>query len=165
MSILKTWKYFLNCFILLIPIFLWNIIFASSLPKGYGSEIFWKDIPAIVGKSENFLRIIVFVLPVIMSFSLKTKLQMAGFFIYTIGVILYFMSWIVQIYFPEIGWSRSLFGFMAPAFTTIIWFVGIGLIGSRAFIKIPYMSVIYIFSSFFFVVFHSIHTYMVFQRL
>jgi len=158
-------KYLLNCFMLLIPIFIWNIIFAKSLPKGYTMDFFWKDIPAIIGNTENILRIMVFILPIFMKFSLETKLQKVGISIYVLGIIIYFLSWIVQIYFPECYWSKSIFGFMAPAYTSIIWFVGIGLIGKTTFIKIPYLSVIYIFISVCFVVIHSIHTYVVFQRL
>ena len=161
----KIGKYFLNCFLLLIPVFIWNIIFVNSLPKAYSPNIFWKDIPVIVGVSENILKIIVFVLPIIMVFSLKKKLQKIGFVIFMVGVILYFISWSFQIWFPKSLWSQSIFGFMAPAYTTIIWFVGIGLIGTKAFIKIPYLSIIYILISTIFVIFHSLHTYIVFQSL
>jgi len=158
-------RYFLNCFLLLIPVFIWNLIFVKSLPKGYAMDFFWKEIPAIIGNTENILRIIVFILPVSMLFSLQTKLQRTGFGLYISGIILYFLSWIVQIYFPESFWSKSILGFMAPAYTTIIWFAGIGLIGKNSFIKIPGMSAIYIVISTVFVIVHSIHCYIVFQRL
>ena len=89
---IKIGKYFINCFLLLIPIFIWNIIFVNSLPKWYSSAVFWKDIPSIVGYSENVLRIIVFVLPIVMMLSLKTKSQKTGFTIFLVGIVLYFMS-------------------------------------------------------------------------
>jgi len=89
-------KYLLNCFILLIPIFLWNIILVDYLPKTYSPEIFWKDIPKLIGYSENILRIVVFVLPVIMIFALKTKLQRIGLLIYLTGLIVYLLSWIIN---------------------------------------------------------------------
>jgi hypothetical protein len=165
MKLIKNRKYLLNCFILLIPIFIWNLIFAKSLPKGYTMDFFWKDIPAIIGNTENILRIIVFILPILMTFSLETKLQKIGFGLYIFGTAIYFLSWIVQIYFPECFWSKNILGFMAPAYTTLLWFVGIGLIGKNTIIKIPYITVIYIIITVCFVITHSIHTYIVFQRL
>jgi len=132
---MKIRKYLLNCFLLLIPIFLWNIILVDYLPKSYSPDFFWKDIPNWIGYSENILRIIVFIFPLIMIQSLKTRLQKIGFLSYLIGMILYFLSWVTMIVRPESDWSQSLIGFMAPAFTTIIWFVGIGLIGNKAFLK------------------------------
>ncbi len=158
-------KYLLNCFLLLIPLFLWNIILVGYLPKTYSSDVFWEDIPNWIGYSENVLRIIVFVFPAIMIISLKTRLQKIGFFIYLIGLILYFLSWFLMIVSPESNWSTSLIGFMAPAFTTIIWFVGIGLIGNKSYFRIPHLSLIYIILSIIFVVFHTLHTYIVYQRL
>ncbi len=162
---MKIRKYFLNCFLLLIPIFIWNLIFIDSLPQNYNMDFPMKDIPTIIGIVENILRIIVFVLPLTMVFSLKTKTQKIGLIIYIIGTILYFLSWIALIYFPESLWSKSILGFMALAYTTIIWFIGIGMIGKTSFIKIPYISSLYILISLLFVLFHSIHAFIVFQRL
>ncbi len=162
---MKIKKYIKNNFLLLIPIFLWNIFLMDYLPEAYGSDIFWKDIPKFVGIGENILRIIVFVLPAIMVFSLKSRMQRIGFSIYLIGTIIYFLSWLMVIILPESNWSQSLLGFMAPAYTTIIWFIGIGLIGKKACFKIPYLSHIYIGFSILFVVFHTLHTYIVFMNL
>ena len=165
MTYIEINKYLFNCFWLFIPIIIWNIVFTSKLPIGYSSEFFDNNIPMYISYGENILRLILFLLPVIMAFSLDTKIQKIGFSLYIIGTILYFISWLVQIYYPESIWSLSVFGFMAPAFTTLIFFIGIGLIGQQTFIKIPYISIIYIILSIFFMLFHSIHTYIVFQRL
>lgn len=158
-------QYALNCFILLIPIFLWNILFATSLPRGYSIEFFWKDIPPIVGTTENILRIIAFFLPLLMPLTIKTTSQKIGLGIYLAGVAIYFLSWIMQIYYPDSTWSSSLFGFLAPAYTTIIWLIGIGLIGNKLFIKIPYHPIIYITISAVFVFVHTTHAYIVYTRL
>lgn len=165
MTQMKIKKYLLNCFLLLIPLFLWNIILVGCLPETYSSEIFWKDIPNWIGYSENILRIIAFAIPVIMIFSLKTRFQKIGFSIYLAGIFIYFLSWAFVIIYPQSNWSTSLIGFMAPAYTTIVFFVGIGLIGNKAFFNIPYLSLIYIGLSILFVAFHTTHTYIVFQRL
>lgn len=162
---MKIRKYLLNCFLLLIPLFLWNIILVGYLPKSYSPDIFWKDIPNWIGYSENILRIIVFLFPIIMVLSLKTRLQKIGFLIYLIGLILYFSSWVIMIVRPESNWSQSLIGFVAPAFSTIIWFVGIGMVGSKAYFKVPHLTMIYICLSMLFVILHSAHAYIVFQSL
>lgn len=162
---MKIRKYLSNCFLLLIPLFLWNIILVGYLPQTYSPDIFWKDIPNWIGYSENILRILVFAFPVIMIFSLKTRLQKIGFGIYLVGSIIYFLSWILVIIYPQSNWTTSLIGFMAPAYTTLIFFIGIGLIGNKAYFRFPYLSKLYIFLSILFVMFHSLHTYIIFQRL
>ncbi|BDS11537.1 hypothetical protein [Aureispira anguillae] len=162
---MKIRKYFCNCFLLLIPLFLWNIILVGYLPKAYSPDIFWKDIPNWIGYSENILRLLVFVVPALMIFSLKTRLQKIGFGIYWVGMVIYFLSWISVILYPQSDWTTSLIGFMAPAYTTIIFFVGIGFIGNKSFLKCSNMSLIYIVLSTLFVIFHSAHAYIVFQSL
>ncbi|AIF68648.1 hypothetical protein PAP_01030 [Palaeococcus pacificus DY20341] len=157
-------SYLASCFILLIPIFLWNVIFASKLPEPYQRSNFWSNIPKFIGIPEKTLRVIVFFLPLLFKLELNEPQQKIGFLLYVLGICVYFMSWLMQIYFPESSWSQSVFGFMAPAYTTIIWFVGIGLIGKSLFIKIPYHYSIYIILSVFFVVFHSIHSFIVYSR-
>ncbi len=157
--------YLVSCFILIIPILLWNVLFASSLPRGYAMEFFWRNIPPYIGTVENILRIVVLLLPLLMPLTIKSDSQKIGVAIFVIGVLIYFSSWLVQIYFPESAWSRSVFGFMAPAYTTMIWFIGIGLIGETLFVDIPYHPMIYIGISAVFVVFHSLHSYIIYTRL
>ncbi len=158
-------KYASNCFILVIPILLWNVLLANSLPRGYSRTFFEKDIPLIIDTTENILRIIVFSLPLLMPLTIKINSQKIGLGIYLMGLAIYFLSWIMQIYYPDSNWSSSLFGFLAPAYTTIIWFIGIGLIGNKLFIKIPYKPIIYIAISAVFVVVHTTHAYIVYLRL
>ena len=158
-------KYLLNCFLLLIPLFLWNIILAGYLPYYYGREFFDNGIPILVSYSENILRIIVFAIPLFMVLSLRTRTQKIGLFIYLVGVGLYFSSWLLVIFIPESDWSQSLIGFMAPAYTTIIWFIGIGLIGQKAYVDFPNISQVYIFLAVVFVIVHTVHTYLVYHNL
>lgn len=162
---MKIKTYLLNCFLLLIPLFLWNVILVDFLPKAYSPDVFGKDIPNWIGYSENILRVIVFALPIIMVFSLKAKLQKVGFLIYLVGIVTYFLSWIVVILYPQSDWTTSLIGFMAPAFTTIFFFIGIGLIGNKSFLTLSSISPIYFGLSILFVIVHSAHAYIVFQNL
>jgi len=158
-------KYLSNCFWLLVPIFVCNIVFISRLPSSYARDIFWKDIPPFIRTTENIARIVIFTLPVLMQFSLKTPIQKAGLGIYMLGLVLYFASWILQMYFPQSDWSHSLWGYAAPAYTTIVFFAGIGMIGRKSFVALPHISIIYIIFSVFFVAVHTAHSYVVFQRL
>ena len=161
---MKIKNYLANCFLLLIPLILWNIALIDYLPKKYGIDVFNKNIPVIIKYSENGIRFILFTLPVFMILSLKTNLQKIGFSMYILGIILYFSSWLLVIINPDSSWSQSLIGFMAPAYTTILFFVGIGLIGNKAFFKFPHLSLVYISLSILFVIVHSLHTYIVFMR-
>ncbi len=104
-------------------------------------------------------------MPLLMPLMIETSRQKIGLGIYLVGVAIYFLSWVMQIYFPESSWSISLFGFLAPAYTTVIFLIGIGLIGDSLFLKIPYKSIIYILISTTFVVVHTAHAYIVYIRL
>ena len=157
--------YLKNCFMLLVPIFLWNLAFINSLPETYSRDFFWKDIPAGISVPESILRILVFTLPFLMPLYFKESIQKTGLRWYLIGTALYFLSWIAQISWPESPWSRSLLGFTAPAFTPLIFMIGIGLIGQKSFIRISYISWIYIGLSVLFVAFHTSHAVVVFQRI
>ncbi len=157
--------YALNCFILIIPVFLWNIFFAASLPRGYSREFFEEDIPPTIVSAENFLRIVAFFLPLLMPLTIKTTGQKIGLGIYLAGLAIYFLSWTMQIYNPDSTWSSSLVGFLAPAYTSMIWLIGIGLIGNELFINIPYNPIIYIALSAAFVVVHTGHAFIVYKRL
>ncbi len=158
------YHYLRNCFLLLIPIFIWNIAFAEMLPEKYTSPIFWTAIPPFVKYTENILRVIVFVLPAIMQISFKTKCEKIGWIIYFVGIGFYFLSWVIQIMLPLSSWSNSYLGFMAPAYTTIIWFIGIGLIGNKSYFIQLNMTKLYITVSTLFVMIHSYHCFLIFQR-
>lgn len=162
---MKLNKYVLNCFLLLIPILLWNIVLVSYLPEAFSPDGNWNNIPGWVSYSENIFRIAIMAIPLLMIFSLKSRSQKVGLIIYLLGTILYFLSWIFLILYPMSNWGQSIFGFMAPAYTPIIWLIGIGLIGSKSFFKIKNLTSIYISLSLLFIVFHTLHTYIVYQKL
>lgn len=158
-------RYLKNCFLLLLPILGWNLLLTSSLPEGFSRDIFWNEISSFVGLPENILRGLIMVLPAFMILSLKTKTQRLGGWLYLLGVVVYGLSWLLLILTPDSSWSQSMMGFMAPAYTTILWLVGIGLIGEQSFFKIKHVSTIYILLATVFVFFHTWHTYIVFHRL
>lgn len=152
-------QYLYNCFILLIPIFIWNVLFTKSLPKNYTLKISDK-----LEVFENIFRILAFVIPLVMKISFETNIQKIGLGIYILGIIIYFISWLMQIYLVNSLWSRSIYGFLAPAYTTFIWFLGIALIGKQSYFNLPYLSIIYLIVAILFVAFHTLHTYNVFKH-
>ena len=158
-------KYLKNCFLLLIPILIWNLLLASHLPKVFQPEIFWNDIPSFISIPESIFRFVIMAAPAFMILSVKTRMQRIGLSIYLIGTALYFCSWLVLILNPDGDWSNSMIFLMAPAYLPILWLVGIGLIGDKSFFRIRHTSAIYIVFSILFIVFHCLHAYWVFMRV
>ncbi len=157
-------NYLLNCLLLILPIMAWNILFANKLPRSYSQEIFWKDIPSFIANGENIFRLLVFILPLLMPLRIETPSQKLGLWIYITGTVIYFLSWLMQMYFPQSAWSLSVFGFLAPAYTPLIWLVGISLIGSTLYFSAPYRSWMYIVISIIFLSFHLSHAITVYLR-
>jgi hypothetical protein len=157
-------KYLINCFWLLLPPNLISLFLAKYLPETFQANIFWNDIPAAIKFFENVLRIVVMMLPVFFPLSITTNKQRKGLFIYSIGLVLYLLSYLLLIYLPESAWSKSLIGFTAPATTPLIWFVGIGLIMNKPFFNIRYRRWVYIILAITFCVFHFMHASIIYYR-
>jgi len=161
----KGLAYLLNCFWLLVPILAFNLIFTPSLPRDYQMAAFWKDIPAAVGAPENVLRVLVFLAPLIMRLRLSGPAERLGLALYLAGTLVYFASWWALIASPESACSRSALGFMAPAYTPILFLVGIGLVGKVLFVPgVPYRPWMYWGLSGLFLLFHNLHAGMVYAR-
>ena len=158
-------NYLANGFVLLIPVFLWNIFLTSRLPKAYQVQNFWSNIPRLVVITETVFRMMVFTLPLFLKLGYKEAQQKLGWFLYLAGLGIYFASWLMQMYFPGSSWSQSAIGFTAPAFTSAFWLIGIGLIGQSLFFKVPYHYSVYIGLTMGFVLSHSLHAYLVYVRI
>ena len=165
MPIIK--KYILNCFLLILPILLGNAIYAGDLPPAFAQENFNRDIPPFLLILENILRSLIFVVPAFMPIRIQTGVQKFGLLLFLGGTVLYAWSWYALISSPDSEWSRSLPGFLAPAYTPIFWLTGIGLIGSslNINIRLPYQSWIYIALSFAFVSVHVTHAWLVYSHI
>lgn len=158
-------KYLKNCFLLLIPIIIWNLAFRDLLPTPFTFEVFWDDIPGFVYWGENFFRILVFSFPLLMPLSLFTKKQKLGLVIYLLGTFIYFLSWRPLILYPASSWSTSLIGFIAPAFTPLVMLVGIALIGNKLFFGFRQSTIVYLLVSVVFTIFHTWHVMIVYSAL
>lgn len=142
----------------LTPILLFNIAFVRLLPSAYRS---WERVPYEIRIAENIVRGGVMVLPILMDLHIVTHRQQIGLYLYLLGLVIYFASWAVQIRYPDSSWCRSAFGFMAPAYTPIIWMSGIGLIGS---VRLASMSWVYWTLVALFLSLHNIHAGLAYAR-
>jgi hypothetical protein len=99
-----------------------------------------------------------------MPLRITTGTQTLGMGLYLAGTLLYFLSWLALISFPHSAWSTSAAGFLAPAYTPLIWLIGIGLIGSSLYFTAPYHPWMYLALSAIFIAFHLTHTLTIYLR-
>jgi hypothetical protein len=151
-----------NCIWLVIPILLMNVLLMKKLPKIYQTEFFSNGIPAWISFGENAFRIAIFTLPLLMPLYPAKFSQKIGLGVYLAGVILYFLSWAMQIWFPRSQWSMSRCGFMASGFTPLLWLIGVALVGNSLYVAISYTPWVYIVLSIAFLIFHNLHCWRVY---
>ncbi|MBL8018685.1 MAG: hypothetical protein JNM27_03390 [Leptospirales bacterium] len=137
----------------------------AALPPSYAMDRFWKEIPPWLALPENILRILVFALPAFLYFGRKEKKQALGWFLYPAGLLIYLASYLAQIFFADSAWSRSAIGFTAPAWSTSIWFGGIGLVCKDTWLPLAWNRAVYLICCGLFLIFHIAHTALVFTRL
>ena len=157
--------YVWNCFWLMAPVLLFNALLRNRLPMAYQPDVFWSDIPAWLKQSENAFRTAVFALPMLMPLRVVHASQTFGLQHYGVGLLLYFCSWSMQVWFTKTRWSVSRWGFMAPSYTPMVWLLGIALLGNAFFPPIPYSPWVYIALSGAFVTFHNLHVWIVYSRI
>lgn len=155
-------RYICNCFLLTVPILVWNSLLAGKLPQAFTQEVSGSDIPSIIIIGENISRLLLFVLAFLMPLKLESNRHFQGLALYILGLLLYFSSWILLIFFPFSAWSTSLPGFMAPAYTPIVWLLGISMIGSTYHYKLPFKRWHFPTCSIVFLLFHNFHTFLLF---
>ncbi|MCW4039882.1 MAG: hypothetical protein NWE83_03905 [Candidatus Bathyarchaeota archaeon] len=116
----------LNCLWLMIPILAWNAAFSSKL--AHPAFKFDEAVPKRILMLENVLRGSVTILPLFMPLRWDTPQSKIGIAVYLVGLVVYFASWAPLMIKPASAWSNSLLGFLAPAYTPLLWLVGIMLI-------------------------------------
>ncbi len=156
------YKYLFNCFLLTIPILIWNVLLTDQLPKTTKPAIILQNISPLIIYGENIVRVIVFALMVFMPLKISKPIQKRGLLLFLFGTLIYFASWLVLIYYPDSLWSKSTLGVLSPAYTPVLWLIGIGLIGDTFYFNLPYKRWIFISLSVIFLVFHNIHTYKIY---
>ena len=154
-----------NGAILIIPPMIITFGLWGALPGAYSPAMFWKDIPNWLGLFENIFRLVVFSLPGILYFGKREKDQSLGWYLYISGLVVYLASYLMQIIYPGSTWSQSLVGFTAPAWSTLLWFAGIGLVCMRSWLPIPWHRAIYLLIASIFLIFHIGHTGLVYFNM
>lgn len=157
-------KYFFNCFLLVIPALVWNIVLAKQLPEPFQPYVYGDNIPSFLAYGESVSRIVMLSITCLMPIHITTSTQKRGILLYTLGMVLYFLSWLALIYFPGSSWSKSVIGFMSPALTPFLWLAGISLIGNTFYCNLSYRRWFFVVPSIVFLVFHNLHAYMIYVR-
>jgi len=153
-----------NGYIVILPILIWNIILTSKLPSAYDQKLFNSNIPFTIIIGENIFRSIIFLLPLFFRLNISSSINKMGVITFTSGVALYISSWLMLIYAQNSGWSNSVLGFTAPAYTPIIWLIGLSLLVESYYFKWVYSKWHYILPSIAFTIFHVSHTVYVYNR-
>jgi hypothetical protein len=157
-------RYVLSCGVLTVPILVWNVVCTRFLPPALASNEFSRAIPPLVTYGENTLRIVVMILPFLMPLKVATAGQRRGLLLFTVGAVFYVLAWVPLMIAPQSGWSTSWLGFVAPAYTPIVWLTGLGLVGRRLYVPSPYRRWMYVALACGFVAFHVTHTSIVYAR-
>lgn len=117
----------LNCLWLMLPLLVWNIILGPRIMDArITSDL---NSPKWLLIAENVVRIFVFVLPLLLPLQLKDITSKAGLWIYIIGTLIYFASWLPFLFAPQSAWSNSPNGLLAPRLTPFLTFLGVAFIG------------------------------------
>lgn len=144
----------LNCFWLMVPVLVWNLIFARKLSQEGFKDDF--KVSTWILTSEGILRNLAFVLPILMPLQWQDPISLLGIGVYAIGLPVYCSTWLPLIYAPGAGWSKSPIGLLAPYVTPLFFFFGIALIGQ---------SWLYLLVALLFVVVHTWHGLQSFDYL
>jgi len=117
---------FVNCFWLLLPLLVWNIIFGAKITQ----EKITSDAnsPAWLLGAENIFRLATFILPLFLRMRFNSGFGEIGLAVYIIGTLIYFASWLPLMYAPRSFWSQSIPGLFAARLTPLIAFFGIAII-------------------------------------
>ena len=157
-------RYLLSVGALTLPILAWNVLCARYLPAPLGSSEFNRDIPPLMRYGENTLRIAVMVLLFLMPLDMTTAVQRRGLWLFLAGTLVYLLAWIPLMVAPLSEWSTSRAGFLAPAYTPLLWLIGLGLTGGRLHGPLPFKPWIYVLLACAFVAVHVTHTHLVYTR-
>ena len=129
---MKLELYLLNCFWLILPLLVWNLILGPRITQ----DAITSDAHSPKGLliAENVARILVFALPLFIPLppgaDWLSVLPMAGLIIYIIGTLVYFASWLPLLLSPGSVWSNRASCLLAPRLTPFLSFLGIALIGA-----------------------------------
>lgn len=151
-----------NRFWLILPVLALDLSLSNQLPRAFQGESFLKDIPQWVTFTENFLRVLVVGMPLLMPLRpLRSTRKVLA--LYALGLTAYAGSWLAVVFVPTSAWSMSFTGFTAPAWTSIIWLAAIGLQSSVRGVR-AYRPWIFLALAALFTAVHTLHAVIVWNR-
>lgn len=102
-------KILANGFLLLLPIFVWNLLFWAKLPPTYSND---QNVPTWLLFVENILRIGVFGFSLMLTMHLENWKNKGGLVLYVVGSVLYYGAWLLVIFWPETAVVTHLSSFL-----------------------------------------------------
>ncbi len=117
----------LNCFLLVLPLLVWNMLLAPRITDSRITSD--AHSPAWLLIAENVSRMAVFALPLLFPLRMKDLPGRAGLLAFLLGSLIYFASWLPLLLAPGSVWSNSAAGLLAPRLTPLLALLGIALIG------------------------------------
>ena len=152
-------------FWLILPPLLFSLGLMAIAPSAVTSAEFNAGIPNALVTSEIIGRIVVFAMPAFFSVGLSAPSQRRGLILYLVGAASYCTVYGIQNFAPESGWSTSMIGFTASAYTNLIWMTGLGLLGERFQFSTSwrYRPAIYIVPATIFIILHTAHSIIYFR--
>ena len=157
-------RYATSCGLLLIPAMAWNLAFTSTLIPPSAMAEFWRDIPAPLVLIENSLRALVFGLPFFMPLQITTKPERRALWVFVLGTLVYFASWLALMYWPHSAWASSIFGSLAPVYAPILFLPSLAVLGKRLFWGHFYRWWMYLYLCVGFLAAHITHGAFVYMR-
>jgi hypothetical protein len=156
------------------PPLLFSLSLMKFLPNALTPAQFNRGIPDVLVNVESIGRILVFAMPAFFFVGISTRTQKRGLVVYLTGVILYYLSYGTQHFFPNSNWSTSTIGFAASAYTNVFWTIpqsgryanGLGLMGEKFYSteRLRYRPIFYIVPAVVFVISHTTHAVIYHQR-
>jgi hypothetical protein len=154
-----------NGALLILPPMLISFGLWAWLPEAFQPAVFWKDVPPYLGTLENIFRMAIFAVPGFLYFGKSARGQTTGWLLYTVGLMLYLLSYLLLILWPESLWSSSAIGFSAAAWTPAFWLVGIGLVCQKTWLPIAWKRGIYLVMVGVFIFLHTGHALLVYGQV
>lgn len=157
-------RYVVNGFLLIVPLLLLDALLGNRLPRPYQKES-WDAVPRLISVPETVLRFPVLLLPLLLPISLSAPVQRVGAVVYLVGVLVYAAAWTAQIRRPDSVWSTGKVGFLAPAYTPMLWLTGIALIGAEpTSARLDFVPWTFLGIAALFVAVHTLHARHVLRR-
>jgi len=86
-------RYLQNCFLLIVPALVLDLLYASRLPDEWQFDVFWRDIPPALTFGERITSLVVNILPVFMPLRISTLRRRQGLVVYIVGFLAYCAAW------------------------------------------------------------------------